>query len=145
VAEGRFRADLFYRFSVVASEIPAFLERIRLIPGLTGSPLAEFSARNGRQIGAIAPVATQALLAHSSLGNVRELRNMIERAVALCPGDVIDLDDLPEHFQRLPPRSMPLPVSGGAPDGVRSVPAADRSAPGAGLRAADGLPRPPFR
>jgi DNA-binding NtrC family response regulator len=111
VASGRFRADLFYRFNVVAFEIPPLRERIPLIPALARSMLAEFAARNGRRIDAIAPEAMQPLLAHSWPGNIRELRNVIERAVALCPGDVIALDDLPEHLHKTGPSMVLAPAA----------------------------------
>src|SRR5262249_56107086 len=102
-AAGRFRADLFYRFNVVAFELPPLRDRVSLIPAMARSLLAEFAARTGRPIEGIAPEAMQALLAHCWPGNVRELRNAIERAVALCQGEVIELDDLPQHFHKLPP------------------------------------------
>jgi DNA-binding NtrC family response regulator len=109
VAAGRFRADLYYRFNVVAFEMPPLRERRPLIPALARSLLAEFASRTGRRIDAIAPEAMQALLAHSWPGNIRELRNVIERAVALCPGDVIGLDDLPDHFHQIAPATAPEP------------------------------------
>jgi DNA-binding NtrC family response regulator len=119
VAAGRFRADLYYRFHVVAFEVPPLRERRPLIPALARSLLAEFASRNGRRIDAIAPNAMQALLAHSWPGNIRELRNVIERAVALCPGDVIGLDDLPEHIHATGPAMAadptPKSVPGAAP------------------------------
>jgi DNA-binding NtrC family response regulator len=99
VAAGRFRSDLFYRFNVVAFDLPPLRERLRLIPSLAHSMLAEFGERSGRRLDAIAPEVILALSAHSWPGNIRELRNVIERAVALCPGEVIGIDDLPEHFQ----------------------------------------------
>jgi DNA-binding NtrC family response regulator len=142
VAAGRFRADLFYRFNVVAFEIPPLRERARLIPGLARSLLAESSARNGRRTEGIAPAAMQALVDYSWPGNVRELRNVIERAVALCPGDVIELDDLPDYFQRISPTVTPTPASGGPPAGFGSTPAADRFTPGAGPDAVEGPPFP---
>src|SRR5262245_31753261 len=65
VAAGRFRADLFYRFNVVAFELPPLRERVLLIPTLARTLLAESAARNGRQIEAIAPAAMRALASHS--------------------------------------------------------------------------------
>ena len=140
VAADRFRADLYYRFNVVAFEIPPLRDRLPLIPALARSLLAEYAARTGRRIDAIAPGAMRALRAHSWPGNIRELRNVIERAVALCPGDVIELDDLPDYFQRISPTVTPTPASGGPAAGFGSAPAADRFAPGTGLEAAEGLP-----
>src|SRR5579883_3206525 len=131
VAAGRFRADLFYRFNVVAFEIPPLRERTAMIPALARSLLAEFAARNGRRIDAIAPAAMEALLAHSWPGNIRELRNVMERAVALCPDEVVGLDDLPEHFQRVAPARV-----------AASAAAVHQVAATAGPEAADALPSP---
>jgi two-component system response regulator HydG len=140
VAAGRFRSDLFYRFNVVAFEIPPLRDRVSLIPALARSLLAEFAARNGRPIEGIAPEAMQALLAHSWPGNVRELRNAIERAVALCQGEVIELDDLPEHFHGIRPAVATTPA---APSyQLSAAPAAGLSAPVAGPWAADRLATP---
>jgi DNA-binding NtrC family response regulator len=112
VAAGRFRSDLFYRFNVVAFEVPPLRERSPLIPSLARTLLAEFAARGGREIEAISAATMEALVAHSWPGNIRELRNVIERAVALCPGDVIELDDLPDHFRTHPAQeAAPLPRS----------------------------------
>jgi two-component system response regulator HydG len=111
VAAGRFRADLFYRFNVVAFEIPPLRDRLSMVPTLARSLLKEFAARNGCQITDIAPEAMQALLVHSWPGNIRELRNVIERAVALCPGEVIGLDDLPDHIHMPRPAIISSPAA----------------------------------
>jgi DNA-binding NtrC family response regulator len=63
--------------------------------------ISDYAARTGYRIEGMTPDAMQALLAHSWPGNIRELRNVIERAVVLCPGPVISLDDLPDHFHLL--------------------------------------------
>jgi DNA-binding NtrC family response regulator len=138
VAAGRFRADLFYRFNVVAFEIPPLRERVALIPSLARSLLAEFAARNGRQIDAIGPDAMEALLAHSWPGNIRELRNVIERAVALCPGKIIGLDDLPEHFHRASTTTISNPAAFGPR--LPSAQASGHFAPVGSLGTADSLP-----
>src|SRR5262245_5722531 len=138
VAAGRFRADLFYRFNVVAFEIPPLRERLPLIPALARSLLAEFAARIGRRIDAIAPAAMQVLLAHSWPGNIRELRSVIERAVALCPGHVVGLDDLPEHFQRTGPATVSAPVEPALH--LLSAPASGCDADARGLPAAETIP-----
>ena len=125
VAAGRFRADLFYRFNVVAFEIPPLRERASLIPALARKLLAELAARDGRCIEGLSPAAERALVAYSWPGNIRELRNVIERAVALCPGEVIELEDLPEHLQRISPAPLPSrlgeSISSGSETGVRAA------------------------
>jgi DNA-binding NtrC family response regulator len=131
VAAGRFRADLFYRLNVVAFEIPPLRERSELIPALAHSMLAELGARNGPRIEGIAPAALQALLAYAWPGNIRELRNLIERAIALCQGPVLGLDDLPEFFHLLGAPAGPITATAGVPPlPAASRPAALASLPG---------------
>jgi two-component system, NtrC family, response regulator HydG len=136
VALGRFRSDLFYRLNVVAFDIPPLRDRIGIIPALASTLLAGHAARDDRRVEGIAPAAMQALLAYDWPGNVREFRNVIERAVALGNGPMIELDDFPECVRtavaavavmgapaplpppaRSPPDSLPaLAVSGAALD-----------------------------
>jgi DNA-binding NtrC family response regulator len=115
VAAGRFRADLFYRFNVVAFDMVPLRERKTVIPALARLFVAEFTAHGGRRIVGIDEDALRALMAYSWPGNIRELRNVIERAVALCPGPIIGLADLPETLQHLdpanpPPQPAPAPL-----------------------------------
>ncbi|MBV8127255.1 MAG: sigma-54-dependent Fis family transcriptional regulator [Planctomycetaceae bacterium] len=98
VASGRFRADLYYRLNVVAFNLPPLRERVEGIPQLATAFLAEFGRRAGRLGLTIAPEAIRALQAHSWPGNIRELRNVIERAVALSDGPTIQIEDLPDAF-----------------------------------------------
>jgi DNA-binding NtrC family response regulator len=117
VAAGRFRADLYYRFKVVAFELPPLRERVSLIPAMVRSLLAEFAARHRRPIEGIAPEAMQALLAHSWPGNVRELRNVLERAVILAGEGTITTHHLPREFG-VPPGSRTIQPAA-EPDTVR--------------------------
>jgi DNA-binding NtrC family response regulator len=104
VAEGAFREDLFYRLAVVEIGIPALRERPDDVVPLAEAALARASARSERPHRSLSGAAIRKLLMHGWPGNVRELENAMERAVALCPGDVI----LPEH---LPPSiGTPPPV-----------------------------------
>jgi two-component system response regulator HydG len=112
VAAGRFRADLYYRLNVVSFYLPPLRERPQVIPALIERFLAEFIERDGRPIEGITPEAMEALEMYAWPGNIRELRNAIERAVALCPEPQIQRDDLPE------------PVRAGAPTEEASLPAA---------------------
>jgi DNA-binding NtrC family response regulator len=95
VAEGRFRADLFYRIHVVPLELPPLRERREDI-----RPLAEHFLERARQEAGRGPLrfsrsALQALQRFDWPGNVRELQNAVERAVALAEGEVLELGDLP--------------------------------------------------
>jgi two-component system response regulator HydG len=98
VAAGRFRADLYYRLNVVNFDLLPLRERRAEIPILAESFRAEFARRARRPELSIAPEAMRALAAADWRGNIRELRNVIERAVALSSGPVISIDDLPEGF-----------------------------------------------
>ena len=95
VAAKRFRADLFYRLNVVGFYLPPLRERAKVIRPMADRFIAEFAARSRRNVGGIAEEAQKALELHDWPGNIRELRNAIERAVALCRGTVIRLEDLP--------------------------------------------------
>jgi two-component system response regulator HydG len=99
VAAGRFRADLFYRLNVVGFHLPPLRERAEAVRPMTDRFVAEFAARNGRNVVGITEEAREALERHAWPGNIRELRNAIERAVALCPGTVIRLADLPRELR----------------------------------------------
>jgi DNA-binding NtrC family response regulator len=93
VKEGAFRADLYYRLHVVSIRIPPLRERREDIPLLA----EHFAQKHGRAEGsAISPEARELLLAHDWLGNVRELENVIARALALNPSGVVLPEDLPE-------------------------------------------------
>jgi DNA-binding NtrC family response regulator len=98
VASGRFRADLYYRLNVVNFELLPLRERLTEVPILAESFRAEFARRAHRPELSVAPETMRALTAHNWPGNIRELRNVIERAVALSSGTVITIKDLPEGF-----------------------------------------------
>lgn len=90
VARGRFREDLLYRLSVVPLTLPPLRERREDVPTLAERYLAHFGRAAKRSPLRFAPDALPALLAHRWPGNLRELRNAIERAVILAPGDEVD-------------------------------------------------------
>jgi len=99
VVAGRFRSDLYYRLNVVGFHLPPLRERRQAILLLAGRFLAEFAARNRPELRAITREAAQALEEHDWPGNIRELRNVIERAAALCPGANVELKDLPDEVR----------------------------------------------
>jgi two-component system response regulator HydG len=100
IAEGRFRRDLYYRLSVVSFELPPLRERRGRIAALAEQFLGECAARNRPDVTSFSGDALRALEGYDWPGNIRELRNVIERAVALCPGEVVGLQDLPEAIRR---------------------------------------------
>jgi formate hydrogenlyase transcriptional activator len=91
VSEGRFRQDLFYRLDVFPVEVPPLRERREDIPLLSWTFVKEFSNTMGKAIDAIADESMDALLAYSWPGNIRELRNLIERAMILARGSTLHI------------------------------------------------------
>jgi two-component system response regulator HydG len=99
VAAGRFRADLYYRFNVVSFQLPPLREQRILIPELARAFLAEFSIGKPGGARGISVDALKVLQDYGWPGNIRELRNAIERAVALGLEDEIQVEDLPDHLR----------------------------------------------
>ncbi len=99
VDEGRFREDLFYRLNVVRIDVPPLRDRAGCIEPLVRHFLQEFGVVNGRKIEDVDPAAWAALRAFPWPGNVRQLRNVLERAVALEAGNTLHLDDLPVELR----------------------------------------------
>ena len=97
VAEGKFREDLFYRLNVVNIELPPLRERTEDIPLLAEHFLKGFALENQKEITGFSSEATDFLLRHEWLGNVRELENAIERAVILAQNPVIEAADLSQQ------------------------------------------------
>ncbi|MFQ5848173.1 MAG: sigma-54-dependent transcriptional regulator [Candidatus Methylomirabilales bacterium] len=95
IHDGRFREDLFYRINVVTISVPPLEERREDLPPLIDHFLRTFATKNGKTIRGLTREAREALLRYDYPGNVRELENMIERAVVLTRDEVIDLSDLP--------------------------------------------------
>jgi two-component system, NtrC family, response regulator AtoC len=93
--EGKFREDLFFRLNVVQISLPSLMERREDIAVLTEHFLGKYCARFSKKIKRIDPEAQRVLGSYSYPGNVRELENIIERAVALAEGETITVDDLP--------------------------------------------------
>ena len=95
VRSGRFREDLFYRLNVIEIRLPPLRNRAEDIPELIHQFTRRCAAELGKDVAGIAPDALAALEEYRYPGNVRELENVIERAVTLCRRDRIDLDCLP--------------------------------------------------
>jgi two-component system response regulator PilR (NtrC family) len=114
VAAGRFREDLYYRLNVITIALPALRERLEDVPLLVHHFLEKYSRELGKPVEGASPEAMERLLAYSYPGNVRELENVIERAVALSRGGTIERDALPPTLLRTPEASGParLPSSG---------------------------------
>ena len=94
VEQGKFRQDLFYRLNVIEIKMPTLRECCEDIPLLARSILVRLAATMGMAVPSLTPAALTALLAYPFPGNVRELENVLERALALLTGNDIDVTDL---------------------------------------------------
>lgn len=107
VAEGRFRKDLYYRINVVKIRTPPLRERPEDIPLLAQFFVVRYAKRFSKGVIGLDSQVVRALLAHPWDGNVRELQNIIERAVAIADGPEIVISDLPADFFGPPTQSGP--------------------------------------
>ncbi len=98
VASGKFRQDLYYRLNVIRLTLPPLRDRPEDIPLLAERFIQRFAAEMGKEVVGFTPDGLRALTAYRYPGNVRELENVIERAVALSGSRVIGLGDLPESI-----------------------------------------------
>jgi transcriptional regulator with PAS, ATPase and Fis domain len=101
VKEGRFREDLYYRLNVIEIHMPSLRDRRDDIPLLIKHYLKISANEVGKNIKDIDYEAMQALLAYDWPGNIRELRNTIERATVLADNEMITIHDLPDKFRTL--------------------------------------------
>ncbi len=124
VASGKFRQDLYYRLNVIRIPLPPLRERAGDIARLAERFLRGFASELGKDVRTFTPDALRAIEAHPFPGNVRELENVIERAIALASGPSIGLGDLPPTVSGLSGRAAPmfaeLPPEGCALDDVLS-------------------------
>jgi two-component system response regulator PilR (NtrC family) len=97
VAAGKFRQDLYYRLNVIRLELPSLRERPEDVPPLVERFISQYAREMGKEVVGLTPDALRALTRYPFPGNVRELENIVERAVALAGARVIGLGDLPEE------------------------------------------------
>jgi NtrC-family two-component system response regulator AlgB len=95
---GRFREDLYYRLNVIAVTLPGLRDRPADIMRMAEGARRYFASRAGKAQIAFSEAVSKAFTVYPWPGNLREMRNVIERAVILAPGDTIELADLPEGF-----------------------------------------------
>jgi len=139
VAAGRFREDLYYRLNVIQVALPPLRERIEDIPLLVHHFIEKFSEELGKPIECMDDDAIEKLLDYTYPGNVRELENIVERAVALSRGPRIDLSAMPPTVMgsQAPRSDARIP-----PDGVKLEALVDdyeRSLLGEALRTSGGV------
>ncbi len=94
VEQGQFRQDLFYRINVIELRVPPLRERRGDVSQLSAFILKALAGKSGESIGQLSPSARGALEAYDFPGNVRELENILERAMAMCDGSTIEAADL---------------------------------------------------
>ncbi len=100
ISQGRFRKDLYYRINVVRITVPPLRERPEDISLLAYHFLSKYAAEFGKQVQGIEPAVIEVLLGHRWEGNVRELENVLERAVAMAEGRQVAVRDLPPEFRK---------------------------------------------
>ena len=108
IQEGTFREDLYYRLNVVPILIPPLRERKEDIPKLIEHFLGKFGLKCHKTIKGLTREARDSLLKYNYPGNIRELENIIERAVVLTRHQVIDEDDLPIQMRPAPAEEIPI-------------------------------------
>ena len=117
IEQGEFREDLYYRLAVVPIHLPPLRHRLEEIPHLVRHILDRAESRLGIRIERVEPDAMEVLTGHHWPGNIRELENVLERAVVLTDTDRITLEQLPDSVKRRDPTR----ASGGLPDDDLSV------------------------
>ncbi len=100
VQEGRFREDLFYRLNVISVHVPPLRKRLADLETIAESYLQFFARACGKRVKGFSKETLRGLRQYSWPGNLRELRNVVERAVILVGGDQIQLSDLPEKLSQ---------------------------------------------
>ena len=116
VAEGRFREDLFYRINVIPIALPSLRDRREDIPLIADHFLTRYGEQMGKRISGISQAAMQLLVQYDWPGNIRELENVIERAVALESTPAILVDSLPPGIRGEAPRAAGAQQAEALPD-----------------------------
>ena len=122
ISEGRFREDLYFRLSVIPIAVPPLRERLEDIPALVQHFTAQFSRDNNRRPARFSPAALEALAQARWRGNIRELRNSIERLLIMVDRDVVEADDVRAVARpdlRTPAGSVAPPVTTPVASGPR--------------------------
>ena len=100
VADGRFRDDLYYRINVLSIDVPPLRERREDIPVLIDYFLTKHTRNTSRPVRGLTPETRKLMVSYSWPGNVRQLESAIERAILLCEGDLITVEDLPSEVRQ---------------------------------------------
>ncbi len=98
ISDGEFREDLYYRFNIVTIKLPALRDRKEDVPYLINHFIKTFSEVNGKKVSSISKEALAELINYNFPGNIRELQNIIQRAVVLSRDNMVKIQDLPEEI-----------------------------------------------
>ena len=115
IERGRFREDLYFRLHVFTIGLPPLRERREDVPLLVHHFIEKFNAETGKRVQGVSPAAMATLQGYGWPGNIRELRNTLERAMILVDGDVIGEEQLPPDMQSSRPEAAMLRVPLGVP------------------------------
>jgi two-component system response regulator HydG len=118
VKRGAFREDLFYRLNVVPIHLPNLRERKEDIPLLIEHFLKIYNEKNGRNLKGFHPRALDAMMRYAWPGNIRELENVVERAVILTRDEYVSLPELPESVARAVEDPLPWSIREGIRPGM---------------------------
>ncbi len=116
VRQGSFREDLYYRLNVIQIDLPPLSERPDDVELMAGSMLAFFGAQNHKVFKGFSADAISALRGYSWPGNIRELRNVVERAAILSPSEIVGIEHLPHSIK---PRTAPVQL--GSPVSIKTI------------------------
>lgn len=106
IQNGLFREDLYYRLCVINFHLPPLRQRMGDVRLLIDHFIRQFNAQYGKKVKGLDPQTEDILIKHLWPGNIRELRNCIERAIIFCEGEFITLDDLPAQYMELSEHSF---------------------------------------
>ncbi|MCB0731647.1 MAG: sigma-54-dependent Fis family transcriptional regulator, partial [Ignavibacteriae bacterium] len=122
IKNGEFREDLFYRLNVISIHLPSLRQRKSDIPILVDHLIKKHAEINQKIISSISSEAMDQLMKYQYPGNIRELENIIERAVVLCRGDLITKSDLPAQIGKISEKKIfdPTDLEDGYEEKVRS-------------------------
>jgi DNA-binding NtrC family response regulator len=121
IREGNFREDLYYRLNVVTITLPPLRQRKADIGPLTQEFMKEYAEQNGKRIDGVSKEAMDMLLRYDYPGNIRELENIIQRAVVLSREQIITTQDLPPNVQHAMKASGPQDLGDVTPDDLNDA------------------------
>lgn len=137
VKAGQFREDLYYRLNVFPVMVPPLKDRKDDIPALVNHFVTRFAAEEGRKVHGIEGKALTMLQAYSWPGNVRQLENTVFRAIVLCEGDILEIQDFPQIASLVEGYEVKIPEL--PPAAPQPAPAASAAARSSGAVISDGM------